>query len=120
MVNIKLLKNSFGFGIQGFGLFWGLFERFLCDSLCKNGVCDEGSAFNCGSLFLFVGIIFIVCGASIILMRTSHKKKRRKRSSISVSELREILRKSRKPLAQEVKTKKVKQKSKNSKRKLKK
>ena len=82
MVRFGLLKTGLGFGLQGFGFFWSLFDRFLCDSLlCKGGTCSSGGSFACFGLFLFIGIIFIVCGYALITMKPSKKKKLKRKIS---------------------------------------
>jgi len=55
----------FGFGFIVFGIVWSLLSKFFCNSICNNcGVEIK----PCYFLFLFVGIIFVVNGASIILI----------------------------------------------------
>ena len=79
MVNkIALIKGCLGFGLQGFGFFWGVFDRFICDSLCEKGICTKGDNFICFGLLLFVAIIFIIAGYALITMKP-RKKKRIKR-----------------------------------------
>jgi len=75
MVNLNIIKNGVGFGLKGFGIFWALSDRFLCDSLCKNGVCSIGNQGNCGLIFLFVAIIFVICGYTIVKMPKRKRKK---------------------------------------------
>ena len=88
MVRFRLIATGLGFGLQGFGFFWSLFDRFLCDSLCKDGVCTSNNNFTCFGLFLFVGIIFIVCGYSLITMKPSKKKKLKIKISKKIKEWR--------------------------------
>ena len=75
MVRLNLMKTGLGFGLQAFGFFWSLFDRFLCDALCDNGVCGSGANKNCFLIFLFVGIIFVVVGYALITMKPKDKKK---------------------------------------------
>lgn len=74
MVNLGTLRTLVGFGFKGFGFFWSLSDRFLCKSICRES-CTASQSNTCSLLFLFVGIIFIVCGYSLIVMKD---KKRRK------------------------------------------
>ena len=75
MVNLNVIKNGIGFGLKGFGIFWALGDRFLCDTLCKNGACTAGNQGSCGLIFLFVAIIFVVCGYAIVKMPKRKRKK---------------------------------------------
>jgi hypothetical protein len=78
MVNLSLIKNGVGFGLKGFGIFWAIGDRFLCDTLCKNGACTIGNQGSCGMIFLFVAIIFVVCGYVIVKMPKRKRKKIKK------------------------------------------
>ena len=78
MVSIKALKYGIGFGFKGFGFFWGLFNRFLCDFFCEKGACTRGDNITCSLLFLFVGIVFIICGYSIVTLPPKKRKKIKK------------------------------------------
>ena len=78
MVRLNLMRTGLGFGLQAFGFFWSLFDRFLCDSFCQGGTCGPGASKNCFLIFLFIGIIFVVVGYTIITMKPK-KKKRLKR-----------------------------------------
>jgi len=78
MVNLSLIKNGIGFGLKGFGIFWALTDRFLCDTLCKNGACTVGNQGSCGLIFLFVAIIFVVCGYAVVTMPKRKRKKIKK------------------------------------------
>jgi hypothetical protein len=74
MVNFNLIKNGIGFGLKGFGFFWGVFDRFLCNWLCFGGSCS-GSTKTCSLLFLFVAIIFVACGYAIVNLPKRTRKK---------------------------------------------
>tara|TARA_Y100000310_G_C20597078_1_gene771066 strand:- start:498 stop:761 length:264 start_codon:yes stop_codon:yes gene_type:complete len=74
MVRIHLLRTIVGFALKGIGLFWSFSDRFLCGNICKN-TCTVSQTQACSFLLLFVGIIFIVCGYVLIIMKD---KKRRK------------------------------------------
>ena len=78
MLNTRALKYGVGFGFKGFGFFWGLFNRFLCDFLCEDGVCTRSNNITCSLLFLFIGIIFIVCGYAIVTLPPKKLKKIKK------------------------------------------
>ena len=75
MGNLNILKNGIGFGLKGFGFFWGVFDRFLCKWICIGNSCSEATSGTCTWLFLFVAIIFIICGYAVI---TLPKRKREK------------------------------------------
>ncbi len=75
MVNFNVIKNGVGFGLKGFGFFWGVFDRFLCKWLCFGDSCSEVQTGTCSFLFLFVAIIFVACGYAIVhLPKTTRKK----------------------------------------------
>jgi hypothetical protein len=74
MVNIGTLRTIVGFSFKGFGFFWSFADKFLCGSLCANK-CSVAQGNTCSSLFLFVGIIFIVCGYALIVMKEKKKGK---------------------------------------------
>jgi len=78
MVRFNILKEGAGFGLQIFGIIWSFFDRTICDSLCGGNSCFGGTI-KCFGLFLFVGIIFIVCGYSIITMKPKKKKRIKRR-----------------------------------------
>ncbi len=75
MVNFSIIKNGLGFGLKSFGIFWALTDRFLCDTLCQNGACTIGDQGSCGLIFLFVAIIFVVCGFAIVKLPKRKRKK---------------------------------------------
>ncbi len=74
MVNIGILRTIVGFGFKGLGFFWTFSDKFLCGSICGNK-CSVAQNQVCSSLFLFVGIIFIVCGYALIIMKDRKKEK---------------------------------------------
>ena len=74
MVNLGTLRTIVGFGLKGLGFFWSFFDKFLCGSLCGN-TCSVSQNQTCSFLFLFVGIIFIVCGYALIVMKDKKRKK---------------------------------------------
>ena len=60
-----MIQKTIGICFVILGLLWSIFERYLCIGLCRT--CDTQQLSPCFFLFLFVGIIFIVVGASITL-----------------------------------------------------
>jgi len=74
MVSIGTLKTIVGFSFKGFGFFWSFADKFLCSSICTNK-CSVAQNNTCSSLFLFVGIIFIVSGYALIVMKEPKRKK---------------------------------------------
>ena len=61
----KNVTNTFGFAFMALGLLWSVFSGYLCESLCPT--CMNPQLAPCFFLFLFVGIIFIITGASLII-----------------------------------------------------
>ncbi len=59
-----------------FGLIWSISEKYLCRELCQ--VCNNQQLSPCFFLFLFVGIIFVVIGASLSLSSVFKKVKDKK------------------------------------------
>ena len=78
MVNLSTLRTVVGFSFKGFGVSWSLADRFICDFLC-DGNCGVTQESNCSFLFLFVGIIFVVCGYALVVMRDKQKLKLKKK-----------------------------------------
>jgi len=74
MVSISMLRTVVGFGLKGIGFFWSFFDKFLCGSLC-NEKCSLVQQNTCSLLFLFVGIIFIICGYVLIVMKDKKREK---------------------------------------------
>ena len=72
---LSTLKLVVGFGFKGLGLLWAIGDRFLCKNLCEKGGCSVAQSSACSSLFLFVGIIFVVCGFALIVMRDPKRRK---------------------------------------------
>lgn len=68
MVSLITLRTIIGFTFNGFGIAWSLTDNLVCDFLCK-GQCGVVQNNNCSLLLLFVGIIFIVCGYALIVMK---------------------------------------------------
>ena len=46
------------------GIVWSIFESYLCEFLCD--VCTKKQLSPCSLLFLFVGIILVVVGFSLV------------------------------------------------------
>lgn len=78
MVNFSMIKNGIGFGFKGFGFFWGAFDRFLCKWICVGETCSTNQTGTCSFLFLFVAIIFVVCGYAIVNLPKKERKKVKK------------------------------------------
>jgi len=78
MVRLRLIKNIIGFALKGIGFFWSFFDKFLCGTLCRD-TCSVAQENSCSLLFLFVGIIFIVCGYALIVMKDSKRKSLKKK-----------------------------------------
>jgi hypothetical protein len=74
MVNLTTLRIGIGFGLKGMGFFWSMADRFLCRNICENK-CTISQNNICSLLFLFVGIIFIICGYAVIVMKDKKRKK---------------------------------------------
>ena len=75
---LNTLRLIVGWGFKGLGLFWAVGDRFLCKNLCGDS-CSVVQNSACSSLFLFVGIIFIVCGYALIVMKDSKRKSLKKK-----------------------------------------
>lgn len=67
-------RKIVGFGLKGIGFFWSFFDRFLCGTLCGN-TCSVAKSEACSFIFLFVGIIFIICGYALIVAKEPKKIK---------------------------------------------
>jgi len=75
MVSFGVIKNGIGFGLKAFGFFWGIFDRVLCDWICFGGSCSNNRIATCSFIFLFVAIIFVVCGYAIVRLPKKEKEK---------------------------------------------
>ena len=74
MISSTYLRLIIGFSMNVFGIVWNVADKLICDYLCK-GKCILQSTYNCNSLLLFVGIIFIVCGYALIVIEDKRKIK---------------------------------------------
>ena len=63
---MNLIKNIIGFCFVILGIGWALFNRVLCNQLCNS--CKYGQLVPCYFLFIFVGIILVISGVSLILV----------------------------------------------------
>ena len=82
MVNLVTLRIIVGFGLKLFGIVWALGDKLICGYLC-GGQCNYAIDNSCSLLLLFVGIIFIVCGYVLIVMKDKKReglKKKLKRN----------------------------------------
>ena len=77
---MKMIKISviIGFIFKIFGLIWTVSNKIICDYLCAGG-CGNIQNTNCSFLLLFVGIIFIVCGYALIVMKDERRMKLEKK-----------------------------------------
>ena len=78
MVNLTTIRTIMGLSFNLLGLTWSITDKIICDILC-DGECGVVQSNNCSLLFLFVGIIFIVCGYVLIVMKDRQKIKLRKK-----------------------------------------
>jgi len=80
MVRLNILKEIVGFSFKIIGFFWAIFDRFLCNKISKGcGVENCSGTSVCYLLFLFVAIIFIICGYALITMKPREKKRVKKK-----------------------------------------
>lgn len=62
-----MIEKIIGFGFMGFGILECILDRFLCRGLCST--CNSQQLSPCFFLFLFVGIIFILSGCSLVIIK---------------------------------------------------
>tara|TARA_Y100000310_G_C20561022_1_gene753070 strand:+ start:713 stop:1000 length:288 start_codon:yes stop_codon:yes gene_type:complete len=82
MVRLNIIKEIIGFSFKIIGFFWAIFDRFLCSKLTEKCIaksCSNSGASTCYFLFLFIAIIFIICGYALITMKPREKKKVKKK-----------------------------------------
>jgi len=89
MVSITIIRTIVGFSLKGIGFFWALGDKLLCENLCKNS-CSVGQENTCSLLFLFVGIIFIVCGYALIVMKDKRRAKLKTKIKKAIKSVRRI------------------------------
>jgi len=77
-MNLTTIRMVVGFGMKIFGIVWALMDKVICDSLC-NGGCSAVQNNVCSLLLLFVGIIFVICGCALIIMKDKQKIKLKKK-----------------------------------------
>jgi len=73
-MNWKLTRLIIGFAFLILGVVWSSLNDYLCTNVCKN--CSFIELSPCFFLFLFVGIIFIVSGVSLLIEAKIEKKKK--------------------------------------------
>ena len=66
MKKIEVIGNFIGFIFLIFGLIWITLEKMFCRKICM--ICNYEQISPCIFLFIFVGIIFIVSGASLLIL----------------------------------------------------
>jgi len=64
MVDVVTVKRVIGFSMIFFGIVWMMLDRYSCR--ISGDPYNEGFLL-CIKLFLFVGIIFVVCGAALLI-----------------------------------------------------
>jgi|TARA_B100001971_G_C18250352_1_gene577663 hypothetical protein len=74
MVSLIVLRYILGIGLKAFGIVWALGDKLICQYLC-GGRCNYLVGNSCSLILLFVGIIFIVVGYAIVVMK-DHKRER--------------------------------------------
>ncbi|MBT3691473.1 hypothetical protein HOD75_04040 [archaeon] len=79
-MQLKLITRGLGFGLKSLGIFWAIFDRFICDTLCSAGVCTGAENSNCALILLLVAIIFVISGFVIVKSEFKAKKKLTKKS----------------------------------------
>ena len=73
MVAIRIIRRVIGFSLKGIGFFWSFGDKFLCSNLCGEN-CTPSQSNSCSLLFLFAGILFIVSGYVLIVMKDKERK----------------------------------------------
>ncbi len=68
-----MIKEAIGFIFIGVGIILSILEKILCKSLCS--VCTNQQLSPCFFLFIFVGIILIADGTSLILLGQTKESK---------------------------------------------
>ena len=66
-----MIEKVIGFSFMGFGILGGIIDRMLCKGLCST--CNSQQLSPCFFLFLFVGIIFVISGFSLVTMKKEEK-----------------------------------------------
>lgn len=77
MINKEMIEKIIGFIFIVFGISDIIFDESICKSLCL--ICTEQQISPCFFLFLFVGIIFIISGYSLVVMKKVRIPKKRTR-----------------------------------------
>jgi hypothetical protein len=68
-----MIKEAFGLAFLAIGVIFAALCKYSCSNLCK-GNCVSQDISYCFFLFLFVSILLIICGASIIITRKVDEK----------------------------------------------
>ena len=74
MVHLATIRGIVGWSFKCLGLFWSFADRFLCGGIC-DVKCTHAQSNICSLLFLFVGIIFIVSGYTLLIMKDKGRKR---------------------------------------------
>jgi len=62
-----MIEKIIGFVFISFGIIGGIVDKLLCRGLCNT--CSSQQLSPCFFLFLFVGIIFVISGFSLVAMK---------------------------------------------------
>ena len=60
-----MIRIIIGFAFMLFGILWSWLNQYSCKALCR--LCSLQQLSPCFFLFIFVGIIFTITGASLVL-----------------------------------------------------
>ena len=74
MVSLTGLRIIVGFGFKTIGIAWALGDKLICNYLCQ-GQCSYLLGNSCSFILLFVGIIFIVVGSVMVIMKDHRREK---------------------------------------------
>ena len=77
---MKKAIKIIGLILISIGLIWAILNRFSCRLLCN--LCSYQDLAPCYFLFLFVGIVLIISGTSLILTGEEWKKKKTRKKMI--------------------------------------
>lgn len=78
MASLSALRIAVGFGLKLFGIVWAILDKVICNSLCS-GNCSAVQSNTCSLLLMFVGIIFIVVGFVLVVMKDKQRMNLKKK-----------------------------------------